>query len=82
MNMIKTFFQSDMHTGLKTALVGLAIGMLCWMPLLLYVPFGPPEGNPVGLGLLAMVGTLIGVFAIGVGLLWWVFGMLMRPRGE
>ncbi len=81
MNPIKAFFYSELHAGLKLAGVGLAIGMLSWFPLLLYVPFGPPDGNPVGLGLLAMAGTLIAVFAMGIGLLWWVFAMLMRPRG-
>lgn len=82
MNLIKRFLKSEMHAGLKIALTGLVVAMLCWFPLLLYVPFGPADGNPIGLGLLAMIGTLVGVFAIGIGLLWWVFGMLMRPRGD
>lgn len=46
---------------------------LCIAPILLYVIFGPSDGNPVGLGLLMFFGTL--VFGSGVlvgGLIWMI----------
>ncbi|MDX5374404.1 MAG: hypothetical protein LPK43_01255 [Gammaproteobacteria bacterium] len=78
--MIAEFFRSELHIGLKVLVTSLVLGMLSWMPLLLYILVGPADGNPIGLGLLAMAGTLLAVLGMGVGLLWWVFGLLMRPR--
>ena len=82
MRLLSEFFRSDLHAGLKIAALALAVGTVSWIPLLLYIPLGPADGNPIGLGLLAMVGTLLAVLGMGVGLLWWVLTMLMRPRGD
>ncbi|HEX5830648.1 MAG TPA: hypothetical protein VFY16_06690 [Gemmatimonadaceae bacterium] len=38
-------------------------------PLLLYIAFGPADGNPIGLGLLAVVAVPAAVIGVGVGLL-------------
>ena len=73
MNPFIAFFRSDLHIGLKIAGVALAIGAVSWAPLLLYIPLGPADGNPIGLGLLAMAGTLLAVLGAGIGALWWVF---------
>ena len=55
---------------LKTSLIAGAIGVA---PLLLYILLGPKDGNPIGLGLLAMlavpvavIGGVIGVVTIAV----------------
>jgi hypothetical protein len=48
-----------------------AIGIAGTMPLVLYLGFGPKDGNPLGLGLLAVaavvvasVGTIVGAIKI------------------
>ncbi len=51
------------------ALIGLLVLVLGCLPLALYIVFGPPDGNPIGLGLLAFVSMLLGIVLIGVGTL-------------
>ena len=48
--------------------VGVWVLALTAGPLLLYVIFGPKDGNPIGLGLLFFFGTPIGVILMVVGL--------------
>jgi hypothetical protein len=55
-------------SGARILLVSLAAGGAGVLPLLLYVRFGPRDGNPIGLGLLAVVmvpfaaaGALVGL---------------------
>ena len=38
-------------------------------PLLLYVIFGPKDGNPIGLGLLFFFGTPIGLLLLVIGVI-------------
>lgn len=47
--------------GVRFGLLILATGVI---PLLLYAAFGPKDGNPIGLGLLFIVATPIGVLMI------------------
>jgi hypothetical protein len=47
--------------GIHFGLLILAAGVV---PLLLYAAFGPKDGNPIGLGLLFIVATPIGVLMI------------------
>jgi hypothetical protein len=56
--------------GVRIVYAGVAVAAVAWMPLLLYIAFGPPEGNPIGLGLLAMLGTPVAVVAVLVGIVW------------
>lgn len=44
-----------------------AIGFAGTLPLLLYIAFGPAKGNPIGLGLLAVVAVPIAGVGIAVG---------------
>ena len=57
--------------------IGLALIVLSVAPLLLYVLFGPKDGNPIGLGLLMVVGVPVGVAVSVVGL---VVGMAAERR--
>lgn len=57
--------------------IGLALIALSLAPLLLYVLFGPKDGNPIGLGLLVVVGVPVGVAVSVIGL---VVGMAAGPR--
>jgi hypothetical protein len=54
--------------GLKIMAVSAAFGLGGILPLLLYVAFGPADGNPIGLGLLAVVTVPVGVIGIAAGL--------------
>ncbi|MGR6035637.1 MAG: hypothetical protein ACU4EQ_00290 [Candidatus Nitrosoglobus sp.] len=54
-------------SGLKIMAVSAALGFAGILPLLLYIAFGPADGNPIGLGLLAMVTAPIGGMGIIVG---------------
>jgi hypothetical protein len=57
--------------------IGLALIVLSLAPLLLYVLFGPKDGNPIGLRLLMVVGVPVGVAVSVVGL---VVGMATGRR--
>jgi hypothetical protein len=46
---------------------GAIVAGLAWLPLLLYGVFGPAKGNPIGLGLLAVLGTVIAVVTVLTG---------------
>jgi hypothetical protein len=48
--------------------------------LLVYVAFGPKDGNPIGLGLLAVVAVLIATIGVVVGLIWLVVEVFRRKR--
>lgn len=66
-------------SGIEEALLRRFSGsrILCWSvafglagvaPLLLYIALGPADGNPIGLGLLAVVAVPVGAVGAGVGL--------------
>lgn len=59
----------ERHSGSKIVLVSAVIGVAGMMPLLLYVLFGPVDGNPIGLGLLAMLSVSIAAIGGGIGFL-------------
>jgi hypothetical protein len=54
-------------SGAGIALGSLALGIAAVLPLLLYIAFGPKDGNPIGLGLLAVAGVPIAAVGIFVG---------------
>jgi hypothetical protein len=54
-------------SGAKILLVSLAIGIAGVAPLLLYIAFGPRDGNPIGLGLLAVVAVPVAGIGIVLG---------------
>jgi hypothetical protein len=54
--------------GRKIVVAGLGVIAAGVLPLLLYIQFGPPDGNPIGLGLLAAVALPVGGILVVVGL--------------
>lgn len=46
--------------GSTIVLFGITVAVAGLLPLLLYVAFGPEDGNPIGLGLLAIVAVPTG----------------------
>jgi hypothetical protein len=55
-------------SGPKFIIGSLAIGLLGVLPLLLYIAFGPADGNPIGLGLLAVLTIPVAGILLLVGL--------------
>lgn len=65
-------------TGLKIAAMSF-IGGLCGVtPLLLYIAFGPADGNPIGLGLLAVLAIPVATVGIIVGSIKWLVETLTQ----
>lgn len=50
------------------------------MPLLLYVALGPRDGNPIGLGLLFMLGLFLGQLGLVIGFLRMLWEFFMSRR--
>jgi hypothetical protein len=66
-------------THTRRAVIGSAIAVGASIPLLLYVVFGPKDGNPIGLGLLMLIGWLVGAVLIA----WGAVGVVIsRFRGN
>jgi hypothetical protein len=64
--------------GSKLFAGGIAVLVLGVGPLLLYIAFGPADGNPIGLGLLAMVAVPAGGILAGLGLVRMLIEFLVR----
>lgn len=56
-------------SGLKIMVWSVAIGFAGVLPLLLYIAFGPADGNPIGLGLLAVVAVPMAGVGAAIGLI-------------
>ena len=56
-------------SGSRIMVWSLVIGLGGVLPLLLYMALGPADGNPIGLGLLAMVAVPVGGVGLVVGLI-------------
>jgi hypothetical protein len=67
--------------GSKMLLAGIAVLALGVGPLLLYIALGPADGNPIGLGLLAVVAVPAGGMLAGLGLLRMLIEALARRQG-
>lgn len=64
----------------RVMLAGLMILVGGVSPLLLYIAFGPAKGNPIGLGLLAMVAVPAGLGMVLAGGVYGLVGLLMKGR--
>jgi hypothetical protein len=50
-------------------IAGVVVGLLGYLPLQLYIMFGPRDGNPIGLGLLFISGIPLGAVIFVIGLI-------------
>lgn len=66
------------RSGMAIIRASLAIGVAGILPLLLYAAFGPKNGNPIGLGLLAMVAVPVATIGTAAGLLKLVIEFVAR----
>lgn len=78
MNALIRFLRSDARTGLKIMVVSMAPFLICTVPLLLYIIFGPSDGNPIGLGLLFVAGFAISTLGFLIGVFWLVLEQCFR----
>jgi hypothetical protein len=65
-------------SGLKIMAWSVALGVAGVLPLLLYIAFGPADGNPIGLGLLAVAAVPVAGVGLAVGLIM----LLVRQFGH
>lgn len=56
-------------SGLKITVWSLTLGSAAILPLLLYVGFGPADGNPIGLGLLAIAAVPVACVGAVAGMI-------------
>jgi len=68
-NLIRQIIQSRLPRGFKIALLSLLGWLVIAAPLLVYVAFGPRDGNPVLLSWLAFIGTVAGQIGMVAGML-------------
>jgi len=78
----KEFFLS-LSFPAKVLVAGVAIIALSWVPILLYLVFvygllGVKDGNPIGLGLLMMFGSMLGGATAAVGLLLFLISAMRK----
>lgn len=67
-------------SGLQILIGGVVIGIVGVGPLLLYIALGPADGNPIGLGLLAVVAIPVAAVVAGVGLIKMLVEYFTRGR--
>jgi hypothetical protein len=71
----------DRWSGAKIVKASAAFGLAGVAPLLLYVLLGPADGNPIGLGLLAVATTPFAAVGMAVGGVKWLVERLGRRGG-
>jgi hypothetical protein len=59
--------------------IGLLILVASWVPLLV-VGILHPDSNPIGLGLLAWGGSLVGIIVVAIGVLRWTIRAARSSR--
>lgn len=66
------------YSGRRILLFGAAVAGIGALPLLLYIAVGPEDGNPIGLGLLAVAAVPTGAVIAAVGLIKTLVQLLTR----
>lgn len=66
--------------GSRIVTVSLGIGLIGVLPLLTYIAFGPKDGNPIGLGLLAVLALPIATIGVLVGSIKAIVEACVRAR--
>jgi hypothetical protein len=66
---------------MKFLLRSLSVGAVGIAPLLLYILLGPKNGNPIGLGLLAVLAALVATVGAAIGAVTLLVEYFARRRG-
>ncbi|QGU32304.1 hypothetical protein [Thermochromatium tepidum] len=64
----------------KFLVAGIIIAAMGYLPLQLYIMFGPRDGNPIGLGLLFITVTPVGLGVVAIGLVKLIVGFFLGRR--
>jgi hypothetical protein len=64
--------------GKRITATGFALAILCLLPMGLYSLFGPEDGNPIGLGLLMVVGFPLFSLVSVIGMAIWAVAELRQ----
>lgn len=67
-------------SGSKILIWSLGFAVAGVAPLLLYIAVGPADGNPIGLGLLAVLAVPVGALGAAIGLIKMLVERLTRDR--
>lgn len=67
-NAIQTYLR-QLKTSIKFLAGSFLLGIFSALPILLYIAIGPKDGNPIGLGLLALIGVPLSAIGMLVGLI-------------
>ena len=67
-------------TPLQWVIAGVLIGLIGVLPLGLYIVFGPSDGNPIGLGLLAIVAIPFSIMITAVGLIRFTIAFILSLK--
>ncbi len=68
--------------GVRLMLGSVVAGLVGVAPLLLYIAIGPADGNPVGLGLLAMLALALAAVGLLSGAVLALVQLLLRGRAS
>ena len=79
-NPVTAILRSNSPRGIKIIALSLLLVMVCAAPLMLYVFFGPEDGNPVGLGLLFSCGALVAHVGFTVGLVLLIWDVFIKKN--
>jgi hypothetical protein len=68
--------------GKRIAIIAMLLALLCIAPIALYSAFGSEDGNPIGLGLLMVIGMpfFSSISVIGLGI--WTVGEIRQARNQ
>ncbi|HEX7047310.1 MAG TPA: hypothetical protein VF275_07050 [Gammaproteobacteria bacterium] len=66
---VRAFYAGDVRLSFKIIASSIAVIAISAAPILLYAVFGPEDGNPLGLGLIFMLGIFLGQLGLVVGFL-------------
>jgi hypothetical protein len=64
----------------KFLIAGIIIAAIGYLPLQLYILFGPRDGNPIGLGLLFVTATSVGLGVVAIGLVKLIVGFFLGRK--
>ena len=64
----------------KFLIAGIIIAAIGYLPLQLYILYGPRDGNPIGLGLLFVTATSVGLGVVAIGLVKLIVGFFLGRK--
>jgi len=68
--------------GKRIAMIATLLALLCIAPIALYNVFGSADGNPIGLGLLMVIGMPLFSLAAVIGLGIWTVGEIRQAKHQ